>query len=227
MDHDGHPGAVPTGYFIAFEGGEGAGKSTQMRGLADRLTKAGREVVLTREPGGTPTGERIRDVLLGTGSTGMAARTEALLFAAARAEHADKLLRPARARGAVVLSDRYVDSSIAYQGVGRDLGTSQVAQISAWATESLLPDLTIVLDIPPALGLARAGDPNRMEAEPAKFHEQVRAAFLDLAAADPSRYLVVDASKSAEQVAAWVSGVVLAQLGLAHCGDPGDQAEVL
>ena len=202
-----------TGLFIAFEGGEGAGKSTQVRALAEVLRDRGHEVVLSREPGGTPVGEQIRSVLLGPGSSGMAARTEALLFAAARAEHVAKLVRPARERGAVVITDRYIDSSIAYQGVGRDLGTSQVSGLSLWGTEGMLADLTIVLDIDPALGLSRAGDPNRMEAEPDEFHTRVRQAFLDLAAQDPRRYLVVDASQSQSQVGAQIAEFVLDLVG--------------
>jgi dTMP kinase len=202
-----------TGLFIAFEGGEGAGKSTQVRALAEVLRDRGHEVVLSREPGGTPVGEHIRSVLLGPGSSGMAARTEALLFAAARAEHVAKLVRPARERGAVVITDRYIDSSIAYQGVGRDLGTSQVSGLSLWGTEGMLADLTIVLDIDPALGLSRAGDPNRMEAEPDEFHTRVRQAFLDLAAQDPRRYLVVDASQSQSQVGAQIAEFVLDLVG--------------
>jgi dTMP kinase len=198
-----------TGLFIAFEGGEGAGKSTQARELAEVLRARGHEVVLSREPGGTPVGEQIRSVLLGPDSAGMGARTEALLFAAARAEHVAKLVRPARERGAVVLTDRYMDSSIAYQGVGRDLGTSQVAGLSLWGTEGMLPDLTIVLDIAHELGLSRAADPNRMEAEPDDFHCRVRQAFLDLAAQDPARYLVIDAAQAPARVGAQIADAVL------------------
>ena len=127
------------GAFVVFEGGDGAGKSTQCRLLADALRARGHEVVVTREPGGTPIGEAIREVLLGAGSDGMAARTEALLFAAARAEHAAALIRPAVARGAVVISDRYLDSSVAYQGAARGLGEDRIAELSLWATEGLRP----------------------------------------------------------------------------------------
>jgi dTMP kinase len=197
--------------FIAFEGGEGAGKTTQAKALADALRGRGHEVVLTREPGGTPVGEQIRAVLLGPDSAGMAARTEALLFAAARAEHVAKLVRPACARGAVVITDRYVDSSIAYQGVGRDLGTAAVSRLSLWATEEMLPDLTVVLDVAPEVGLSRVGDPNRMEAEPDDFHLRVRQAFLDLAASDPRRYLVV-ASGTYSQVSKTIIAMVLARM---------------
>ena len=152
--------------------------------------RVGTEVVVTREPGGTPIGEAIREVLLGAGSDGMAARTEALLFAAARAEHAASLIRPAVARGAVVISDRYLDSSVAYQGAARGLGEDRIAELSLWATEDLVPDLTVLLDVAPGVGLGRAGDANRMEAEPEAFHSEVRAAFLRRAAAAPERYLV-------------------------------------
>ncbi len=172
-------------------GRRGAGKSTQCRLLADALRARGREVVVTREPGGTPIGEAIREVLLGAGSDGMSARTEALLFAAARAEHAAALIRPAVARGAVVISDRYLDSSVAYQGAARGLGEDRIAELSLWATEDLVPDLTVVLDVAPGVGLGRAGDANRMEAEPAAFHAEVRESFLRRAAAAPDRYLVL------------------------------------
>ena len=198
------------GIFIALEGGEGAGKSTHARVLAEAMRARGHEVVLTREPGGTPIGEQIRSVLLGADSTGMAPRTEALLFAAARAEHAAKVVRPARDRGSVVITDRYIDSSITYQGVGRDLGTSEVAKLSLWATEDLLPDLTVVLDIPPVKGLARAGDRNRMEAESRDFHDRVRKAFLELAHAEPGRYVVIDAAGPQSQVSRKVVAAVLA-----------------
>ena len=140
------------GAFVVFEGGDGAGKSTQCRLLADALRARGLEVVVTREPGGTPIGEAIREVLLGAGSDGMAARTEALLFAAARAEHAASLIRPAVARGAVVISDRYLDSSVAYQGAARGLGEDRIAELSLWATEDLVPDLTVLLDVAPGVG---------------------------------------------------------------------------
>ena len=200
------------GTFVVFEGGDGAGKSTQCRLLADALRMRGHEVVVTREPGGTPIGEAIREVVLGAGSDGMAARTEALLFAAARGEHAAALIRPAVARGAVVISDRYLDSSVAYQGAARGLGEEQVAELSLWATEDLVPDLTIVLDVPPGVGLLRAGDANRMEGEPEEFHAEVRAAFLRRAAADPGRYVVLEADRPADEVAAAVLAAVLVRV---------------
>jgi dTMP kinase len=208
------------GAFVVFEGGEGAGKSTQSRLLADALRERGHEVVVTREPGGTPIGEQIREVLLGAGSHGMAARTEALLFAAARAEHAAALIRPAVTRGAVVLSDRYLDSSVAYQGAARGLGEDTIAELSLWATEDLVPQLTVLLDVAPGVGLGRAGDANRMEAEPEEFHSEVRAAFLRRAAASPNRYLVVEADRPRDEVAAAVLAVVLDLLGAPPAPQP-------
>jgi dTMP kinase len=200
------------GAFVVFEGGDGAGKSTQSRLLADALRARGYEVVVSREPGGTPIGEAIREVLLGAGSDRMTARTEALLFAAARAEHAAALIRPAVARGAVVISDRYLDSSVAYQGAARGLGEGRIAELSLWATEGLVPDLTVLLDVAPGVGLGRAGDANRMEAEPEAFHHGVRAAFLNRAAAAPERYVVLKADRPKDEVAGIVLAAVLHRL---------------
>jgi dTMP kinase len=199
------------GVFVVFEGGDGAGKSTQSRLLADALRARGIEVVVTREPGGTPIGEEIREVLLGAGSHGMVARTEALLFAAARAEHAAALIRPAVARGAVVISDRYLDSSVTYQGAARGLGEDRIADLNHWATEDLVPDLTVLLDVAPEVGLGRAGDANRMEAEPEAFHSEVRDSFLRRASADPGRYLVLEADRPRDEIAAVVLAAVLAR----------------
>jgi dTMP kinase len=201
------------GAFVVFEGGDGAGKSTQSRLLADALRARGVEVVVTREPGGTPIGEAIREVLLGAGSHGMDARTEALLFAAARAEHAASLIRPAVAHGSVVISDRYLDSSVAYQGAARGLGEDRIAELSLWATEDLIPDLTVLLDVVPGVGLGRAGDANRMEAEPEEFHAEVRAAFLRRSTSSPERYLVLQADRPKAEVAAAVLAAVLERLG--------------
>ena len=182
--------------FVAFEGGEGAGKSTQVKLLATWLTSIGREVVVTREPGGTTLGERIRAMLLDVATGGIDARTEALLYAADRAEHVSSVIRPALSRGAVVVTDRYVDSSIAYQGAGRELAAPDVVALSEWATDGLRPDLTVVLDIDPQLGLRRVHESwDRLEQEPLAFHERVRESFLHLAAEDPRRYLVVDATE--------------------------------
>lgn len=204
------------GAFVVLEGGDGAGKSTQAAALAEALRALGFDVVTTREPGGTAVGEQVRQTLLGAGSEGMGARTEALLFAAARAEHARRLIRPALHRGAVVISDRYVDSSIAYQGAARGLGEGVVAELNDWGTQGLDPDLTVVLDVDPSVGLSRAGDTNRMEAEPERFHRLVRESFLRRACADPLRYLVVPAGTSREDAAAAVLAAVLQVLG----GDP-------
>lgn len=189
--------ANATGSFIVFEGGEGAGKSTQVRLLAEALTARGVEVVLTREPGGTPTAEAIRALVLDPAHQGLNDRAEALLFAAARAEHVAALIRPALTRGATVICDRYIDSSVAYQGLGRGLGADQIAELSAWAADDLVPDLTVVLDIDPTVGLARAGQvsaqPDRMESESLAFHQMVRQAFLSAAQAEPDRYLTMNA----------------------------------
>lgn len=194
--------AAPPGLFVAFEGGDGAGKSTQARALADSLTAAGLEVVLTREPGGTPAAEAIRDVVLTPQYAGLDPRAEALLFAASRGEHVARLVRPALERGAVVITDRYLDSSIAYQGVARGLGLEVVEELNLWATRHLLPDLTVVLDVEAGAGLDRVTDPNRLEDEPTSFHAVVVQAFRDLAAREPGRYLVLPASGSREEIAA-------------------------
>ena len=192
--------ALP-GLFVAFEGGDGAGKSTQARMLADALTTAGREVVLTREPGGTPAAEAIRDVVLTPQYAGLDARAEALLFAASRGEHVARLVRPALERGAVVITDRYLDSSIAYQGIARGLGLEVVEELNLWATRHLLPDLTVVLDVEAGTGLDRVTDPNRLEDEPTSFHAVVVQAFRDLAAREPGRYLVIPASGNRDEIA--------------------------
>ncbi|GGU78857.1 hypothetical protein GCM10010275_12080 [Streptomyces litmocidini] len=191
----------PTGFFIALEGGDGAGKSTQVQALAEWIRAKGHEVVVTREPGATPIGKRLRSILLDVSSAGLSNRAEALLYAADRAEHVDSLVRPALERGAVVLSDRYIDSSVAYQGAGRDLSPTEIARISRWATGGLVPNLTVVLDVSPETARERFTEaPDRLESEPPEFHARVRAGFLALAAADPSRYLVVDAGQEPEAV---------------------------
>lgn len=195
------PWRAAGGLFVAFEGGEGGGKSTQVQRLAEALQASGRAVLVTREPGGTPVGESIRAIVLDPGNAGLDARAEALLFAAARAEHAHRVIRPALEAGAVVITDRYLDSSIAYQGLARGLGVEAVAELSLWGTQDLVPDLTIVLDIAPSIGLARAKDHNRMEAEGLGFHEMVRQGFLGLAGNEPGRYEVIDAALDADSVA--------------------------
>lgn len=208
----GRPLGVPEteprgGFFVVFEGGEGAGKSTQARLLAEALRVRGLDVVVTREPGATDVGMRIRRLVLeSSGERGgpietaaLSPRAEALLYAADRAHHVSAVVRPALARGAVVISDRYVDSSLAYQGVGRTLPVDEVSWLSTWATGGLRPALVVLLDIDPAVGLdridARGTTPDRLESESLAFHERVRYAFLDLAATDPGRYLVLDATR--------------------------------
>ncbi|MGY0007183.1 dTMP kinase [Micromonospora sp. I033] len=201
---------VSSGLFVVFEGGEGAGKSTQLAALADRLRGQGRDVVVTREPGATGIGERIRSLVLETsGDEAPSPRSEALLYAADRAHHVATVVRPALIRGAVVISDRYVDSSLAYQGAGRTLPVQEVSWLSSWATGGLKPDLVVLLDVDPRTGMSRVDSRNqgadRLEAESLAFHERVRYAFLDLAAADPKRYLVLDASRPVEEIAAAVA----------------------
>ncbi|MFF7095268.1 dTMP kinase [Streptomyces rubradiris] len=189
------------GFFIALEGGDGAGKSTQAEALAEWIRAKGHEVVVTREPGATPVGKRLRSILLDVSSAGLSHRAEALLYAADRAEHVDTVVRPALERGAVVISDRYIDSSVAYQGAGRDLSPTEVARINRWATNGLVPHLTVLLDVSPETARERFTEaPDRLESEPAEFHARVRAGFLTLAASDPGRYLVVDAGQEPEAV---------------------------
>nr|BFE63709.1 dTMP kinase [Dactylosporangium thailandense] len=196
-----------SGVFIVFEGGEGAGKSTQVDRLADGLRAIGREVVVTHEPGATPIGSSIRSLVLDRPADGgevLTPRAEALLYAADRAHHVASVVRPALERGAVVISDRYVDSSLAYQGAGRTLPVDEVSWLSKWATGGLKPDLVVLLDLDPSVGLARAGkrgEADRLESESLAFHERVRYAFLDLASADPSRYLVLDATNGVDALA--------------------------
>jgi dTMP kinase len=195
------------GLFVCFEGGDGAGKSTQVRLLTEALERRGREVVVTRQPGGTPLGSQIRQLVLH--GDHVSARAEALLFAADKAHHVDQLIAPALAAGKVVITDRYTDSSIAYQGAGRDLGADEIRALQHWAVGGVLPDLTIVLDVSPSVGRARRGDVHdRLESEADAFHAAVRQGFLDLAAQDPGRYLVVDAGLPVEQIHAHVVAAV-------------------
>lgn len=190
-----------TGLFVVFEGGDGVGKSTQVDLLAEWLAEQGYEVVRTHEPGGSPIGPDVRRLLLSTTGHAPSPRTEALLYAAERAEHVATVVRPALERGAVVVSDRYLDSSVAYQGVGRGLGADHIEALSRWATADLRPHLTVLLDLAPEPARQRSVDPaDRLESEPVEFHDQVRRAFLALAERDPGRYLVLDASRAPEQV---------------------------
>jgi len=188
------------GIFIAFEGGEGTGKSTQSHLLKEWLEQEGETVVLSREPGGTDLGQGLRKILLGHETGVISPRAEALLYAADRAHHVFSTIRPALDRGDVVITDRYFDSSIAYQGAGRVLEPAEVARISRWATESLFPTLTILIDQPADVGLARLKSRDRLEAEPNDFHERVRQEFLQLAGQDPERYLVVDGTETIDEI---------------------------
>jgi dTMP kinase len=198
---NGHAPSPPRGLFIAFEGGEGAGKTTQARLIAIWLREQGFEVVTTHEPGATKVGMRLRALLLDTAHAGMSPHAEALMYAADRAEHVSSVIEPALARGAVVITDRYIDSSLAYQGTGRGLRGTDIARLNSWATGGRTPDLTILLDMPPEAGLGRrARSADRLEAEPPEFHRRVRGGFLALARAEPSRYLVVDATGSVEEI---------------------------
>jgi dTMP kinase len=211
---------APRGVFVALEGGEGAGKSTQARLLESGLREAGYDVVLTHEPGDSDVGRRLREILLSPSTGQLDHRAEALLYAADKAEHVEKLVKPALARGAVVVTDRYVDSTLAYQGAGRDLLPRDVERVARWATADLRPHLTVLLDVAPGVGLSRVGSPDRLEAEPLAFHERVREAFRQLAAADPDHYLVVDASHDSAAIAAAIRSRldVLLPLAERHLG---------
>ena len=193
-------GAQSKGIFIAFEGGEGTGKSTQSKLLQKWLEQEGENVVLSREPGGTDLGKDLRKILLGHETGIISPRAEALLYAADRAHHVFSVIRPGLDRGDVVITDRYFDSSAAYQGAGRVLNPSEVARISRWATESLYPTLTILIDVPAEIGLGRLQSRDRLEAEPTEFHERVRQEFLQIAMMDPERYFVVDGTQSVEEI---------------------------
>lgn len=188
------------GVFISFEGGEGSGKSTQTKLLKEWLEKNGETVLLTREPGGTPLGNQLREILLDNKTGLISPRAEALMYAADRANHVFAKIRPALDKGEIVITDRYFDSSVAYQGAGRVLLPAEVARISRWATESLTPTLTIIMDLPAEIGLARLDSTDRLESEPLAFHERVRQEYLNLANTDPERFMIVDASLSIEQI---------------------------
>ena len=201
-----------TGLFVCFEGGEGSGKSTQSRLLREHLESAGHEVVLTFEPGDTPVGAELRRIVLDPATGALSDRTEVLLYAADKAEHVDTVVLPALSRGAVVVTDRYVDSTLAYQGAGRTLPVEEVAHVARWATGDLRPHLTVVLDLEPAAGLGRFEGRDRIEGESLAFHQRVRQSFLDLAAADPRHYLVLDARAPVEEIAATIRARVEALL---------------
>ena len=195
--------------FLTFEGGEGCGKSTQIQRLAERLRALGREVVVTREPGGTEIGEQLRHLLqFSAAGHRLVSESELLLFAASRAQLVRELIRPALDRGAIVLADRFLDSTTVYQGVARRIDPAEVAAINHFAVGPTLPDLTFLLDLPPALARARLaarpqppGAPDRMEQQPAEFYEAVRRGYLDLAARETTRIRLLDATASIEQLA--------------------------
>jgi dTMP kinase len=195
--------AVRRGRFITFEGIEGAGKSTQLERLVRRVREAGQELLVTREPGGTSLGERLRELLLDPSIGTMAAETELLLIFAARAEHLRNRIEPALARGAWVFCDRFTDASFAYQGAGRGLGADKVAVLEDWLQGDLRPDLVLLFDVPAQLGLERAvkrGKRDRMESEDLAFFERAREAYLERARSDPERYRVIDGSEDLEAV---------------------------
>lgn len=212
------PRRVVLGKFISFEGPEGAGKSTQIKQLEKYLQDQGHPCVVTKEPGGTAIGQLIRKIVLHRDHHGMAPVCEALLYLADRAQHVHELIRPALDKGTWVLTDRYHDSTRAYQGAARGIAAQQLQAIFALATDNLTPDLTILLDLPPQEGLRRAQRRNvandqdiaegRFEAETLAFHQRVRAFFLDLAAAEPNRFVVIDATQSEAQVTAEMLQVV-------------------
>ncbi len=208
-------GESPSGLFVTLEGGDGVGKTTQARLLEEWLAGQGRTVVRTREPGGTEVGVLIRDIVLHHRGD-VAPRAEALLYAADRAHHVETVVRPAIARGEVVIQDRYLDSSVAYQGAGRVLDAGEVRDLSLWAANGLLPQVTVLLDLDPTAARARldADDKpfDRLESEKHEFHARVRSAFLALAASEPERFLVLDASRPVDEIAAAIRERVAAVL---------------
>jgi dTMP kinase len=194
---------VTDGLFIAFEGGDGAGKSTQVALLRDALEAVGRTVTVTRQPGGTDLGRQIRDLVLH--GDHVAPRAEALLFAADKAHHVDQLIKPALAAGDVVLTDRYTDSAVAYQGAGRELGAQEIHDLNMWAVDGVVPDLTVVVDVSAQEGRRRRGEVHdRLESEQDDFHESIRAHFLAMAQGNPQRYLVVDGTLPPAEIHAQV-----------------------
>ena len=191
-----------TGVFICFEGGEGSGKSTQSKRLAAWLEEQGYAALLTFEPGDTEVGRKLREIVLSPETGELSDRTEALLYAADKAEHVDTLVQPALDRGEVVITDRYVDSMLAYQGAGRALVLDEVERVARWATHDLRPHLTVVLDLEPEHGLGRFEERDRIEGESLEFHQRVRAEFLRMADADPDHYLVLDARADVDEIGA-------------------------
>ena len=193
-----------TGVFVCFEGGDGTGKSTQARALAASLEQRGYHPLLTFEPGDTPVGKEMRRIVLDPATGELSDRTEVLLYAADKAEHVDTVVMPALERREVVITDRYVDSTLAYQGAGRPLDAGEVEHVARWATRDLRPHLTVVLDLDPEHGFDRFAERDRIEGESPEFHRRVRDAFLAMAEADPSHYLVLDARRPADEIASAV-----------------------
>ena len=191
----------PTGVFVCFEGGEGAGKSTQARLLQGWLEESGHGVVLTFEPGDTEVGRKVRQIVLDPATGELSHRTEVLLYAADKAEHVDTVVLPGLEQGKIVITDRYVDSALAYQGAGRAQDLAEVERVNRWATRDLRPHLTVVLDLEPEHGFGRFAERDRIEGESVEFHQRVRAAFLQMAEADPEHYLVLDARGPVEEIA--------------------------
>jgi len=211
-----HPAVyAESGVFVCFEGGEGSGKSTQARLLSERLRAEGYAVLLTFEPGDTAVGQELRRIVLSPETGELSHRTEALLYAADKAEHVDTVVQPALDRGEVVVTDRYVDTTLAYQGAGRELRIEEVESVARWATHGLRPHLTVVMDVDPRDGLGRFEGRDRIEAESLEFHDRARQSFLDLAAADPEHYLVLDAHRPLDDIAAAVLERVQPLLGQA------------
>jgi len=208
---------VTQGFFISFEGGEGAGKSTQIRRLADRLSAAGHDVIVTREPGGSPGAEAIRDLLVNGAADRWSPVTESLLMYAARRDHVERVIRPALARGSVVLCDRYADSTRAYQGAGGDAPASLIAALEEHVLGGTIPVLTLILDLPAQVGLQRAearGGAARFESKGLPFHERLRAGYLEIARQEPERCVVINADAELDAVTAAITDVVAQRLGL-------------
>ena len=203
--------------FITLEGPEGSGKTTAVETAVRRLTEMGYQIVRTREPGGTPISEQIRGVILDKANTAMDARTEALLYAAARRQHLVEKVWPAIKEGKIVICDRYLDSSLAYQGGARGLGVENILNINLFATENTWPDLTLLFDLDPKIGLERISknasrEVNRLDLEKIDFHNKVRNTFLELAKRYPERFIIIDASKSQEEVAEATLNAILSRL---------------
>lgn len=224
--------ADANGLFVSFEGGEGAGKSTQIRRLAERLRERGHEVLVTREPGGSLGAEAVRHVLLSGAAEVFGTRMEAILFAAARNDHVEEVIRPALARGIVVLCDRFMDSSRVYQGVTGNLESDYIEALQRVAVNGVVPDCTLILDIPAEVGLERArkrasaaAAPDRFEKEEMQTHEKRREAFLDIAAREPARCHVIDAQQSEDDIATEIAGIVDKRLGAAETAARSEAAQ--